>query len=174
MLVVLLLALAAQPPCTAAAQALVAGAATAAQQPDLASAVTALRDAGSRGCADGVIGALYLQGLIDAAEAFRLGAPAESLQPVHQAIASLERIAAGRPGPAEIARLMLNAAAAASQSERDEMALYLEHAERMETLLRATSPRRPSSQSPRSPGSCGSRCTGTTMRTRRLRGRSPR
>jgi hypothetical protein len=33
---------------------------------------------------------------------------------------------------------MLNAAAAASQSERDEMALYLEHAERMETLLRAT------------------------------------
>jgi hypothetical protein len=138
MIALVFLALTAQAACTAEARALVAEAATASQQPDLAAAVTALRTASRSGCADGAIGALYIQGLIDAAAAFRLGAPAQSLEPVHQAIAALDAIAAGRPGPAEIARLVLHAAAAAAQSERDEMALYLEHAERMEGVLRAT------------------------------------
>jgi hypothetical protein len=40
-------------------------------------------------------------------------------------------------GPAEIARLVLLAAAAAAQSERDEMAVYLTHAVEMESLQRA-------------------------------------
>jgi hypothetical protein len=57
--------------------------------------------------------------------------------PVRQAIAWLEIVANGRPGSAEIARLMLQAAAAAAQSERDEMRLYLDTAIRMETLQRA-------------------------------------
>ena len=134
----LLLLMAAQAPCPPEAQKLVSDAAVRAQDPDLSSAADALRDAASRGCVQAGIGAAYLRGLIDASEAFRQGAPPESLFPVHTAIASLERLGQGRPGPAEVARLMLRAAAAAAQSERDEMALYLEHAERMDSVLRAT------------------------------------
>lgn len=130
--------MAAQAPCPPDAQALVLDAAVRAQEPDLSPAADALRDAASRGCAEAEVGALYLRGLIDARDAFRQGAPPESLLSVHKAVASLEQRGQGRPGPAEIARLMLRAAAAAAQSERDEMALYLEHAERMDALLRAT------------------------------------
>ena len=129
--------MAAQAPCPADAQALVSQAVARAQDPDLSSAADALRDAASRGCADADVGATYLRGLIDAKDAFRQGAPPESLVSVHNAIASLERIAQDKPGPAEIARLLLRAAAAAAQSERDEMALYLDQAERMDGLLRA-------------------------------------
>jgi hypothetical protein len=127
-----------QAPCPADARALVSVAAGRAQEPDLTPAADALREAASRGCAEADVGALYLRGLLDAHAAFLQGAPPESLLPVHQAIASLERISLGRPGPAEIARLVLRGAAAAAQSERDEMALYLEHAERMDALLRAS------------------------------------
>ncbi len=134
----LLLLLAAQATCPPDAQALVAQAVARAQDPDLSAAADALRSAAGQGCADAEVGALYLRGLIDAREAFRQGAPPESLVTVHKAIASLEQLGQGQPGPAEIARLMLRAAAAAAQSERDEMALYLEHAERMDALLRAT------------------------------------
>ena len=133
-----LVLIAAQAPCPPDARQLVWTAAARAQQPDLSPAADALRDAASRGCADAEVGALYLRGLVDARDAFRQGAPPESLVSVHEAIASLEQLGQGRPGPAEIARLMLRAAAAAAQSERDEMALYLEHAERMDGLLRAT------------------------------------
>ncbi len=80
------------------------------------------------------IASLYTQGLADARAAFVKGAPPESLAPVRQAIAALGNISQERPGPAEIARLTLQAAAAAAQSERDEMALYLEQATRMERL----------------------------------------
>ena len=132
-----LLLMAAQAPCPADAQALVSQAVARAQDPDLSAAAEALRDAASRGCADADIGAIYLRGLIDAKEAFRQGAPPESLLSVNTAIASLERLAQNKPGPAEIARLMLHAAAAAAQSERDEMALYLDQAESMDGLLRA-------------------------------------
>jgi len=138
MVALVLLLMAAQTPCSTDARALVSAASARAQEPDLTAAADALREVADRGCADAEVGALYLRGLIDAQEAFRQGAPPESLVPVHQAIASLERITAGRPGPAEIARLVLRAAAAAAQSERDEMALYLEHAERMDALLRET------------------------------------
>ena len=128
----------AQAPCPPDAQQLVWTATARAQEPDLSASADALRDAASRGCGEVEVGALYLRGLIDVKEAFRQGAPPESLLSVHKAIDSLERLAQGRPGPAEIARLMLRAAAAAAQSERDEMALYLDHAERMDALLRAT------------------------------------
>ena len=80
------------------------------------------------------IASLYTQGLADARAAFEQGAPPESLARVREAIAALGKISQERPGPAEIARLTLQAAAAAAQSERDEMALYLEQATRMERL----------------------------------------
>src|SRR5688572_17349765 len=112
-----LVLIAAQTPCPPDGQQLIWTAAARAQEPDLSPSADALRDAVSRGCADAEVGALYLQGLVDARDAFRQGAPPESLVSVHKAIASLERLGQGRPGPAEIARLILHAAAAAAQSE---------------------------------------------------------
>jgi len=103
---------------------------------DLAGAAELLKDAASRGHADAPIAALYIRGLIDAREAFREGGSPGSLASVRDAIASLQAIAKGRSGPAEIARLTLQAAAAAAQSERDEMGLYLATAIEMETLQR--------------------------------------
>ena len=84
--------------------------------------------------ADVDVGALYVRGLELARAAFEQGAPPESLVPVREAIAALGNMSQERPGPAEIARLTLQAAAAAAQSERGEMALYLEHATQMERL----------------------------------------
>jgi hypothetical protein len=90
------------------------------------------------------IEALYLKGLADARAAFEQGAPPESLVPVREAIAALLKMSRERPGPAEIARLTLHAAAAGAQSERDEMAIYLDQATRMEILqLEAKQPGAP-------------------------------
>ena len=104
---------------------------------DLAGAAKILASAGQRGDLFAQLAAVYVRGLIDAHEASRQGGSPDSLTPVRQAIAWLEIVANGRPGSAEIARLMLQAAAAAAQSEREEMRLYLDTAIRMETLQRA-------------------------------------
>lgn len=127
----------AQAPCPAEAMAVAADASVRAQALDLPGAIDRLYDAAAGGCTDAAVGILYLRGLIGARDAFSQGAPPESLAAVRDSIDALETIARGVPGPAEIARLMLQAAAAAAQSERDEMALYLDHAERMDGLLRA-------------------------------------
>lgn len=126
-----------QGPCPAEAAALVDDAAGRAAEFDVAGAAERLEGAAARGCGSAEVAALYVRGLVDAREAFRQGGSPESLAPVRQAITSLARIAQGRAGPAEIARLMLHAAAAAAQSERDELRLYLESALRMEALHRA-------------------------------------
>ena len=78
--------------------------------------------------------ALYLRGFAAAAEAYRQGGSDESLAAVRDAIAELETLGGGKPGPAEIARLVLVAASAAAQSEREEMGAYLTHATDMEML----------------------------------------
>lgn len=103
---------------------------------DLAGAFELVRAAAGRGDPGAQVAALYIRGLLDAREAFREGGPAERLAPIHEAITALGGIAKGRPGSAEIARLTLHAAAAAAQSERDEMSLYLETALEMESLQR--------------------------------------
>jgi hypothetical protein len=103
---------------------------------DLAGALELSRVAASRDDPNAQIAAWYLHGLINAGEAFREGGAPDALAPVREAIASLHAHANGRPGAAEIARLALHAAAAAAQSERDEMGLYLESALDMETLQR--------------------------------------
>src|SRR5690348_6322796 len=110
----LILLLAAQAPCSPDAQQLLRVAAERAEQPDLTPALNTLQDAAAGGCADAQIAAIYLRGLVDAREAFRQGALSSTLAPVRAAIESLERISQGQPGPAEIARLMLQAAAAAA------------------------------------------------------------
>ncbi len=80
------------------------------------------------------IAAVYAEGWQVARAAYAQGGSAESLQPVKDAIAVLERNGADVPGPAQIARLVLLAAAAAAQSERDEMAVFLDEAVRVEAL----------------------------------------
>ena len=115
---------------------LVQEAAVRAAEFDLAGASELLETATSRGDANARIAALYVRGLVDAREAYRSGGAVEALAPVRDAIASLQAIAGGRPGPAEIARLTLQAAVAAAQSERDEMRVYLEAALAMESLQR--------------------------------------
>jgi hypothetical protein len=103
---------------------------------DLSGAAALLETAAS-GDTNAQVAMVYVRGLADAREAGRQGGSPESLAPVTQAIAWLGIVSAGRSGPAEIARLTLQAAAAAAQSERDEMRLYLESAIRMETVQRA-------------------------------------
>lgn len=138
MLIAFVLAIvSAQSQCPAEAMTLMQQASIRAEEFDLPGAAEGMRTAASNGCASAQVAALYLRGLADAREAFRLGAPPESLAPVREAIASLQALAGDRPGSAAIARLLLQAAAAGAQSERDEMSLYLDAAIQMETLQRA-------------------------------------
>jgi hypothetical protein len=101
---------------------------------DLGGAVLLLITPASQGEVGARIALAYLRGLIAAREAFREGGAADALAPVRKSIAELGALAKGQPGEAEIARLVLQAAAAAAQSERDEMRLYLDSATQMESL----------------------------------------
>jgi hypothetical protein len=125
--ILLLAAVVAQPPC-------LADAVMRAQSGDVAAALTAIDTARARDCSEAVVAAVYVRGLSAARAAYAQGGSTESLSPVRQAIAELERQGAGAPGPAQIARDVLLAASAAAQSERDEMALWLQEALRLEAL----------------------------------------
>jgi hypothetical protein len=78
--------------------------------------------------------AVYLRGWEAAQAAARVGGSAASLMPVRDAIARLEQLAAGAHGPAEIAQYVLLAAVDAAQEERDQMAVYLDHAVSLERM----------------------------------------
>lgn len=101
---------------------------------DLDGALALLEVAARRGDAFARIAVLYLRGLVSARNAFREGGEPKALEPVQESLSALAEISKGRRGAAEIARLVLQAAAAAAQSERDEMRLYIESAVQMETL----------------------------------------
>jgi hypothetical protein len=121
--------------CGATANAALSDAAVRASRFDLASAaarVVAIPD-----CDLARVAEVYVRGLIDARAAAKEGGTPESLMPVRRAIGVLELLGRTRRGPAEIARLVLQAAAAAAQSEREEMRLYLESAVQMEALQAA-------------------------------------
>jgi hypothetical protein len=92
-----------------------------------------LSDETALACAESQLAAPYLRGLIAARRAYAAGGTLESLKPVTAAIDEIDRVA-GKPVPAEIAKNVLLAAAAASQSERDQMALFLAQALRIESL----------------------------------------
>jgi hypothetical protein len=121
--------------CAASARAALSDAAARASRFDLASA--AARAAEVPDCDLARVAEVYVRGLIDARLAAREGGTRESLAPVRRAIDVLELLGRNRRGPAEIARLVLQAAAAAAQSERDEMRIYLEAAVQMETVQAA-------------------------------------
>jgi hypothetical protein len=101
---------------------------------DLEGAVASLAASGEAGCSAAEVPYWYLRGLIAAREAYRFGGSPESLEPVRAAITELM---ARSSRAAEIAWTILEAAAAAAQSEREEMSLRLDHALRLESQLRA-------------------------------------
>ncbi len=111
---------------------------------DLPGATDRFEKAARAGCEDGDAAAVYLRGLQAARDAYRLGGSPQSLEPVRRAESVLERHAIGGRAWAEIARVVLMAAAAAAQSERSDMETFLAHATALETARAAAgSPRVP-------------------------------
>jgi hypothetical protein len=134
MIVLLVALLVGQIPCRESS-ALIATAAERAASLDLQGATARLASDLS-GCADTSVPYWYLHGLIAAREAYRDGGSPESLEPVKVAIAQLAARTAETTA-AEIARIVLLAASAAAQSEREEMGLLLGHALDLERQQRA-------------------------------------
>jgi hypothetical protein len=120
--------------CSGEAAALMSEASVRIEEFDLTGAADRLQRASSLGCNEAFIPAIYLRGLVAARAAYAEGGSDLALSPVRRATDLLGSRSANLAGPAEIARLVLAAAAAAAQSERDEMAVLLEHASIMEQL----------------------------------------
>jgi hypothetical protein len=134
-MIVLLMSLAlAQAPCLDSA-ARIAAATQRASMFDLQGATLLLAGDLSE-CNETFVAYWYVRGVFAAREAYRYGGSPEWLEPVKVAI---EQLAArkGNTSLAEIATLLLRAASAAAQSERDEMGLLLEHASKLEEQQRA-------------------------------------
>jgi len=128
--------------CSAAAQALMGQASTRAQEFDLPGAFALLKEAASDGACDEAGAQFeYVEGLLGAAEAARQGGTVDSLRDVRSAVHALLWRAAGKGGAWEAGSVALQATIAASQYEREEMALYLEHATRLELLQLAAGQR---------------------------------
>lgn len=85
-------------------------------------------------CVEAELAGHYLRGLLAARAAYKDGGSEASLAPTRLAIAAIDARAVEAPAFAAMARAVLLAAAAAAQSERDEMALHLEHAVRLEAV----------------------------------------
>ena len=115
--------------------ALIAAAAERAAVFNLAGATKRLAE-GISGCPETAVAYWYLHGLSAAREAYRYGGSPESLEPVKLAIAELES-RAGEVPAAAIARVVVQAAMSAAQSEREEMGLLLEHALSLEREARS-------------------------------------
>ena len=120
---------------TSSCTALVAAASERAAAFDMQSAIAGLTRA-PEACANAGAALWYLRGLAAAEEAYRYGGSAESLAPVRKAIDELGVRASASPS-AEIARAVLLAAAAAAQSEREEMSVLIDHARDLERTKRA-------------------------------------
>jgi hypothetical protein len=122
--------------CSPEALARVAAATVRAEGFDLSGALALLRVAD---CEEADGAAEYLEGLLGAPAAVQHGGTVESLRDVRSAVNALSRRAEGGQRRWEAASFALRAVAAASQYERDEMALYLAEATRIEGLLLAAS-----------------------------------
>lgn len=85
-------------------------------------------------CREAQAAAIYGRGLLSAREAARLGGTVESLADVRSAVHELAWVSNDGRAAAEIASLVLQAAASAAQYERDEMAVFLDEAARIESL----------------------------------------
>jgi hypothetical protein len=100
---------------------------------DLRGAADAYLAAAKEGCAGADLAGSYVQALAAARAAYAQGGSPESLAQVRETIKTLEAQAAV-PGAAQIASLVLQAAAAGAQSERDQMSLLLDQAVRLERI----------------------------------------
>jgi hypothetical protein len=138
----LLLLTLAQGACPSDADRLTARAFERAAALDLRAAVEQLEQPALQSCQAVRVAAVYLRGLQAARDAYRTGGDAPSLEPVRQAIAFLETQEVGADGRrVEVMKTVLMAAAAASQSERGDMVLLLDHAMDLEKrLVRAAQP----------------------------------
>jgi tetratricopeptide (TPR) repeat protein len=125
--------LAQNPACSEQALAALGDATARVQEFDIAGAIARLERTAAT-CEDAGLAAWYLTGLLAAREAYRDGGSEASLAPVKKAIAALDAYGANVPGGAQIARLVLLGAASAAQSERDEMAIFLDEALRLESI----------------------------------------
>jgi hypothetical protein len=134
--VLLALVLAQAPQCSPQATTLMNAAAERATLFDLAGAAQRLQAAVMSGCRDAVVASAYLRGLIAAREAYRFGGSPESLTPVLETIAILESASTGTNDLPIIAAFVLKAAAAAAQSERDDLSFMIEHAMQLEGAMR--------------------------------------
>jgi hypothetical protein len=121
--------------CPADAEAAIASAASLARSLDLAGAAARLEGAAPSGCIPARVAVEYWRGLQAARDAYRTGGDAASLRPVEAAIARLEQLAMAGDPEAEVARIVLLAAAAAAQSERGDMQLMLDQATALEGRL---------------------------------------
>ena len=111
---------------------------------DLLGAAEQFAGAAAAGCMDADAAAVYLRGLLAARAAYRMGGSPQSLEPVRGAEAALERFSTRGVTWAATARVVLMAAAAAAQSERGDMEIFLTHAVALEsTQASAGSPRLP-------------------------------
>ena len=123
-MIVLLLALLAQEPGCAGA----AAAKARADAFDMRGALERLDAASRSGCANAQTQVTYLRGWLAARDAYRAGGSPESLTNVEAAVASLS--AAGE----KLAAIVLQAAAAAAQSERESLSLFIEQAVQLEAV----------------------------------------
>lgn len=125
--------------CTGRGASSMASARVQAEALNLAGAADAFEAAVAAGCQDARLSALYLRGWIAARDAYRFGGSPDSLAPVRKVLDELEAGPPQAAGETEIARFVLRAAIAAAQSERDEMALLIEHAVELEARRRSAS-----------------------------------
>lgn len=130
-------ALAQLPDCPLSALKILADASVRAQEFDLAGAAAALDAPAAESCAEAKIASAYLRGLLGAREAYRKGGGDDSLAPVREAVSALAALSKNQRGPADIARLILLAAAAAAVSEREEMLVFIDFARQKELEQRA-------------------------------------
>jgi hypothetical protein len=121
-------------PCRADAAQHVAAAVARGDVFDLIGAANAYFTAAAKGCVEADVPGHYLRGLMAARDAHAAFAAPGSLAPVRDAIALIDARGGTVPGLPQIARLVLQAAAAAAQSERAEMALFLDQAIQLEAL----------------------------------------
>jgi hypothetical protein len=122
-----------QSPCGGEAARHLANAVRLGQGFDLAGAADEYSAAVKAGCIAAQVAATYVRGLVLARAADAQFGSAASMQPLTQAVASLQSLAAADP-VARMAHAVLRAAMPAAQHERAEMTLFIEEMLRLETI----------------------------------------
>jgi hypothetical protein len=120
--------------CTADADARLRDARARVEAFDVPGALDDLQAAAAAGCADAAVARWYLTGVQTARAAYKVGGDPESLAPARDAEAALGRSAGTGNTRAEIARLVVLAASAAAQSERDDLGVFLDQALQLESV----------------------------------------